>query len=316
MIGNGLAYVSAVVRDPEAVAGILERDFGLRRADCAVGGTGRTAPVLVVGDTAVALFEIGDPFVGGAEKTGVHHLAVSTENVESAAREAQRLQVPSLPNRSEAGLGGSRRILLNPTATGGIITWLSEPIDLPEPVRTTVQRIDHIGVASDNNPNFLEVLSRRLGWPVESTQTDVEISQTSESFTSDKYGVIYRSRQPEFIGGLRVAFVTIGDCELELLQNFDPNAHGEVQRGHAGSTRQDQGVITRYVESRGPGLHHLAFKVRNIDALLRRLHQAGHNMIDTVGRPGSRLAKIGFVHPASLGGLLVHLVEREEIPSG
>ncbi len=77
-----------------------------------------------------------------------------------------------------------------------------------------------------------------------------------------------------------------------------------------------RGVITRYIKARGPGLHHLAFKVRNIDALLRRLHQAGHNMIDTVGRPGSRLAKIGFVHPASLGGLLVHLVEREEIPSG
>jgi len=313
MIGNGLAYVSAAVRDPQGVAGILERDFRLRRTDCAVGETGRTAPVLVVGDTAVVLFDIGDPFVGGAEMTGVHHLAVSTENLESAAREAQRLQVPSLPGRSEAGLAGARRILLDPDATGGIITWLSEPIDLPEPVRSTVQRIDHIGVASDNNPNFLEVFSRRLGWPVESTQTDVEISQTSESFTSDKYGVIYRNRQPEFIGGLRVAFVTIGDCELELLQNFDPNAHGEVQHGHAGSTRQDQGVITRYIESRGPGLHHLAFKVRNIDALLRRLHQGGHNMIDTVGRPGSRLAKIGFVHPASLGGLLVHLVEREEI---
>ena len=62
MIGNGLAYVSAAVRDPQEVAGILERDFGLRRADCAVGGTGRTAPVLVVGDTAVALFEVGDPW--------------------------------------------------------------------------------------------------------------------------------------------------------------------------------------------------------------------------------------------------------------
>ena len=91
MIGNGLAYVSAAVRDPQGVAGIFERDLGLTRADCAVGGTGRTAPVLVVGDTAVALFEVGDPFVGGAEKTGVHHLAVSTDNLESAARESQRL---------------------------------------------------------------------------------------------------------------------------------------------------------------------------------------------------------------------------------
>ena len=49
------------------------------------------------------------------------------------------------------------------------------------------------------------------------------------------------------------------------------------------------------------------------DATLARLAAAGHRVIDHVGRPGSRRARIGFVHPASLGGLLLHFVERDEL---
>jgi hypothetical protein len=45
------------------------------------------------------------------------------------------------------------------------------------------------------------------------------------------------------------------------------------------------------------------------------LKESEYAMIDTVGRPGSRMAQIGFIHPASLGGWLVHLVEREELPT-
>ena len=75
----------------------------------------------------------------------------------------------------------------------------------------------------------------------------------------------------------------------------------------------DRGVIARYIDSRGPGLHHIAFKVGDIDGLLASLGKSEYRLIDTVGRSGSRLAKIGFIHPANLGGLLVHLVQREEI---
>ena len=63
----------------------------------------------------------------------------------------------------------------------------------------------------------------------------------------------------------------------------------------------------------GAGLHHLALKTPDIDAALSRLGKAGYRLIDTVGRPGSRRARIGFLHPAALGGVLVHLVEREEL---
>ena len=161
------------------------------------------------------------------------------------------------------------------------------------------------------------VFTDRLGCPVESTQTDFEISQAIESFTSDKYGVVYHSRPPEPIGGLRVSFLTVGDCELELLQPFDPRRTDRrtegPERGVPGNTRGDKGAIARHIERRGPGLHHLALKTPDIDATLARLSGGGHRVIDRVGRPGSRRARIGFVHPATLGGLLLHFVERDDL---
>lgn len=313
MIGTGLAYVGVVVRDVEAVATILERDFLLPRTDHAVGSTGRKAPLFAVGLSAVALFELGDPFVGGVEKTGVHHLAVSVDDPEAAARDAARNGVPALSNSPEPGLGGAPRCLLDPKTTSGVITYLSEPLAVNSGADGPVERFDHIGVASQDNTQALDVFSRRLGWPVESTQTDAEVSTTVESFTSDKYGVVYHSNQPEFVGGLRVAFITIGEGELEFLQNLDQASANSITYGDSGSTRQDQSVISRYIASRGPGLHHAALKVRDIDGLLATLHQAGHTLIDKAGRPGSRLGRIGFIHPASLGGWLVHLVQREEL---
>jgi methylmalonyl-CoA epimerase len=84
-----------------------------------------------------------------------------------------------------------------------------------------------------------------------------------------------------------------------------------VNHGTQGSTKQDQGAITRYVQTRGEGLHHLALKVVDIDAALSSLRDIGVDLIDQKGRPGSRRARIGFIHPKSMGGILVHLVERD-----
>ncbi|HEX4366855.1 MAG TPA: VOC family protein, partial [Rhodopila sp.] len=176
-----------------------------------------------------------------------------------------------------------------------------------------IERIDHLGIASADNQAAVAVFNRRMGLPVESQQTDVEVETAVESFTSDKYGVVYHARAPRAVGGLRVAFLTAGDCELEFLQNFDPS-HGAVsEHGAAGTTRQDQGAITRFVATHGAGLHHVALKTPDIDAALAALERAGTRMIDRVGRPGSRRARIGFVHPASFGGVLFHMVQRDPI---
>ena len=311
MIGNGLAYLSVVVRDVAAVAEMLQQDFKLEASMLTVGSEGKRTPVFPVGETAVALFEVGDPFVGGAERTGVHHLAVSVDFPVSSALTAAEVGIPMLSESLEWGLGGTQRLLLHPNATGGVVTYLSEPLDVPRPEPAVVERIDHIGVASQDNDAARDIFTRKLGWELESTQTDTEVAQVVETFTSDKYGVAYRPKSAELVGGVRAAFVTIGDCELEFLQNINPGSE-QVERG-PGSTRQDQNVINRFIQTRGPGLHHLGLKVNDIDRQLQRLESSGYTMIDTRGRPGSRLAQIGFIHPASLGGLLIHLVQRDEI---
>ncbi len=312
MIGNGLAYLSVVVRDVAAVAEMLHRDFKLEAAMLTVGSGGNRAPVFPIGETAIALFEVGDPFVGGAERTGVHHLAVSVDGPVSAGMDASEVGLPILSDALECGLGGTQRLLLDPKSTGGVVTYLSETLNVPQPDPEVVERIDHVGVASEDNDLVRDIFTRRLGWEMESSQIDAEIAQVVESFTSDKYGVTYRPKSAELVGGVRAAFITIGDCELEFLQNLNPQNAGQVERGPA-STQQDQNVINRFIQARGPGLHHLALKVRDINQHLGRLESAGYTLIDTHGRPGSRLAQIGFIHPASLGGLLIHLVQREEL---
>ena len=67
--------------------------------------------------------------------------------------------------------------------------------------------------------------------------------------------------------------------------------------------------VGRFLASRGPGLHHVAYRVRDIEAALTALRDNGVRLIDAAPRPGSRGTLIAFVHPASMGGVLVALVQ-------
>lgn len=326
MLRAELAYVTVVVRDAEAAAAVFERDFGLRRFDCTLGASGQQAPVLRVGGSALVLAEPGVPFVSEDARTGVHHIALAVDDLEAAAATLQASGIRTAAMSPHEGLNGRPRLGLAPEDTAGVRVYCVEPLPLDaaagnetgaasmsESPRCVVERLDHLGVASADNAAAIEAFAERFGFPIESMQTDAEVRIAVESFTSDKYGVVYHNREPEPVGGLRVAFITIGDCELKFLQDFDPRPEAVVLHGQAGNTRQDRGAIARFVSSRGPGLHHLAFKVPDAKAGLAALQQAGHRLIDTVGRPGSRRAQIGFVHPQSLEGLLVHLVQRDEL---
>lgn len=93
--------------------------------------------------------------------------------------------------------------------------------------------------------------------------------------------------------GLRVAMLQAGETEVELLE----------------STREDS-VIARYIAKRGPGIHHLAFEVEDIDASLADLKSRGVKLVDEVARPGASHTRVAFLHPSASGGVLVELVER------
>ena len=114
---------------------------------------------------------------------------------------------------------------------------------------------------------------------------------------------------------MRVTFITVGDTEFEFIQDLTADVQAdEARHDAAGTTRGDRSAIARYIAGRGAGLHHIAFKTPNtIEDSLARIKAAGHRTIDTVGRPGSRRAQIGFMHPTMIGGVLMHFVQREEI---
>jgi methylmalonyl-CoA/ethylmalonyl-CoA epimerase len=74
------------------------------------------------------------------------------------------------------------------------------------------------------------------------------------------------------------------------------------------------GVIQRFLDRRGPGLHHVALQVEGIDAALASLRARGVRLVDEQSRPGGMGTRIAFVHPSAFGGMLVELVE--PVPAG
>ena len=67
--------------------------------------------------------------------------------------------------------------------------------------------------------------------------------------------------------------------------------------------------VTKFLATRGPGIHHVAWRVDDLEAAIARLVDEGLRMIDTAPRPGSHGTKIAFIHPKATGGVLTELVE-------
>ena len=307
MLSTQLAYIALVSADPPLAASVFESHFGLPRQTC----SSEKGPIQLfsIGRSALAVFPCGHPLVEGETKTGVHHIALEVADPTASAKRAigsdfSQTLVP--------GLEGRKCVRLPRESTVGIRTVLTEPLNIPPHETGIVHKLDHLGIASTDVNEDEEVWCKKLGFAVESRQTDMEVSIAVESFTSDKYGVVYHTRPPVPVAGLRDLFVTVGDLELEFLANFNPRQKGEVDYGQSGTTRQDQGAIARYVASRGRGLHHIAVKSNDINGLLAKMAAAGLPVIDKVGRPGGRRSLIGFVHPRATGGILMHVVQRPD----
>jgi methylmalonyl-CoA/ethylmalonyl-CoA epimerase len=90
------------------------------------------------------------------------------------------------------------------------------------------------------------------------------------------------------------AFMPVGESEVELLESTAPD-----------------GPVAKFIESKGQGVHHVAFRVENIEEALAELKAKGVRLIDETPRIGAGGAKIAFLHPKATGGVLVELCERE-----
>ena len=91
---------------------------------------------------------------------------------------------------------------------------------------------------------------------------------------------------------MRVAVLEFGGSHLELLEPTSPDS-----------------PVARFIEKRGPGLHHVALSVRDCEAALSAVAEAGFSLIDTVPRLGAGGKLIGFLHPKSTGGVLLELCQ-------
>jgi methylmalonyl-CoA/ethylmalonyl-CoA epimerase len=91
------------------------------------------------------------------------------------------------------------------------------------------------------------------------------------------------------------AFFPVGDSEVELLESTAPD-----------------GPIAKYLEKRGEGIQHIAFRVDNLEEALAELKNKGIRLIDERPRKGAGGAKIAFLHPKSTHGVLIELSERED----
>lgn len=93
-------------------------------------------------------------------------------------------------------------------------------------------------------------------------------------------------------GALRVVFVHLGPVTLELLEPRSPDH-----------------TVAKFLEKRGEGLHHVNIEVKDLDAALARCREAGVRLIDETPRGGAYGSRVAFLHPKSLGGLLLELCQ-------
>jgi methylmalonyl-CoA/ethylmalonyl-CoA epimerase len=92
--------------------------------------------------------------------------------------------------------------------------------------------------------------------------------------------------------GVEAVLLDVGDGHVELLAPLGPDT-----------------PVGKFIAKNGPGLHHVAYAVEDIDAALERIAAAGIKLIDTKPRIGIRESRVAFLHPRSTGGVLTEIIE-------
>lgn len=132
-----------------------------------------------------------------------------------------------------------------------------------------VKKVDHIGIAVSNLDETVKFYKNVLGLELHGTE------------------VIEEQK-------VKVAFLPVGDSEVELLESTSP-----------------EGPIAKFIEKKGQGIQHIAFRVDDIEAALEEMKEKGIRLIDEKPRYGAGGARIAFLHPKSTNGVLIELCERK-----
>ncbi len=132
-----------------------------------------------------------------------------------------------------------------------------------------VNKVDHIGIAVKDLEESLKFYEDVLG--IKCVSTEVVEEQK-----------------------VKVAFLPIGDTEVELLESTD-----------------EDGPVAKFIEKRGEGIQHIAYRVDDIEEAIAKCKEKGIRLIDEKPRYGAGGAKIAFLHPKSTHGVLIELCQRD-----
>lgn len=131
-----------------------------------------------------------------------------------------------------------------------------------------IEAVDHVGIAVKDLDEAIHVYRDILGFKLEGVHTMNERM-------------------------LKIAFFSLGESRIELLQPLSPDS-----------------TVAKFLETRGEGIQHLAVKVKNVEATLEEFKSKGVVLIDEKPRTGVLGNKMAFVHPKSTRGVLLELVEK------
>jgi len=131
-----------------------------------------------------------------------------------------------------------------------------------------IEAVDHVGIAVKDLDEAIHVYRDILGFKLEGVHTMNERM-------------------------LKIAFFSLGESRIELLQPLSPDS-----------------TVAKFLETRGEGIQHLAVKVKNVEATLEEFKRKGVVLIDEKPRTGALGNKMAFVHPKSTRGVLLELVEK------
>jgi methylmalonyl-CoA/ethylmalonyl-CoA epimerase len=122
----------------------------------------------------------------------------------------------------------------------------------------------------------------------------VKSIEGGKEFWTDVMGLDFEGTETVEAQKVTTAFLPVGESEVELLESTAPD-----------------GPIAKYLEKKGEGVQHVAFRVENIEEALEELKEKGVRLIDEKPRMGAGGAKIAFLHPKATNGVLVELCQRD-----
>ena len=124
-----------------------------------------------------------------------------------------------------------------------------------------------------------------IGVAVEDLDAAVELYK-------ERFGMPEQHREVVEEQGVEAVLLEIGEGHVELLRPLGPDT-----------------AVGKFLASKGPGLHHVAYQTTDIDAALEQVKAAGLRLIDETPRIGIRGSRVAFLHPKATGGVLTELVE-------